>query len=126
MWVFLDNSFVSAVEHNDDPSLLVVRARIAGDLERFFGVDVSAERHENRDYLFRAIVSKAKFANALSKHALEISYGNFKSNISHDDSNRYDAYNGVWSVMNDLQGRLYGVGRYVSRKYLARQARVDA
>jgi len=126
MWIFLNNAFVSAVQHNDDPDLLVVRARVEGDLERFFvhwGPVLSVERHEDRDYLFRTIVPKETFARSLGWHVSETDYGNFKDSIGTGDDDphegpRHDAYLRVWSAMNWLQGKLHGAGRYVGQKYV--------
>lgn len=116
MWVFCNDSFVSAVQHLDDPNLLVVRARVEGDLERFFerwgGPKVEVERHEDRDYLFRTIVSKEQFATEMRWHIGGIDYPNFKDSIAANQQERHIAYLRVWAVMNDLQNMLYGVGAY--------------
>lgn len=106
MWVFLNDAFVSAVEHKDDDRLLVVRARVEGDLERFFrGMNVDVQRHEDRDYLFRTIVPKPDFARRLSTHAEEIDYPNFKGSIASEDIDRHESYLSVWAVMSHLQRR---------------------
>jgi len=104
MWVFLNDAFVSAVEHKDDRRLLVVRARVEGDLERFFtGMDVEVQRHDDRDYLFRTIVTKEDFARRLSARAELIDYPNFKSSVAARDIGRHEAYLRVWVVMAGLQ-----------------------
>lgn len=132
MWIFLNNAFISAVQHNDDPNLLVVRARVEGDLERVFeplygkeALDVNGikvERHEDRDYLFRVVVTKNQFASAMHWHASQIDYGNFKDSI--EDHDYHNACSRVWSVMNGLQEIKHGVGKYIYRKTgLGRQAR---
>ena len=36
MWVFLNNAFLSIVEHRENQNILLVRARIKGDIERVF------------------------------------------------------------------------------------------
>ncbi|HET7708953.1 MAG TPA: hypothetical protein VFK50_05385 [Sphingomicrobium sp.] len=106
MWVYLNDAFVSAVEHKDDHQLLVVRARVEGDLERFFrGMNINVQRHEDRDYLFRTIVTKQTFARQLSAFAEAIDYPNFKGSIASSDHDRHDAYLRVWSVMANLQYR---------------------
>jgi hypothetical protein len=120
MWVFLNNAFVSAVEYRDDPSLLVVRARVEGDLERFFShwtVKPEVDRTEDADYLFRMVVSKDEFAEAVAQHVHNIDYDNFKDSIADSDDDRHDAYMGVWTVMMRLQDKLHGVGKYVFGKF---------
>ena len=113
MWIFLNNAFVSAVQHNDDPELLVVRARVEGHLERFFGPGIDVERHPERDYLFRTVVSKLMFEMVLSDHAAKIDYGNFKDSIGFEDNAYHHACHDVWSDMNRLQGKVHNAGAYV-------------
>lgn len=106
MWVFLNDAFVSAVEHKDDDRLLVVRARVEGDLERFFrGLNIDVQRHEDRDYLFRTIIPKEDFARQLSAHAEKIDYPNFKGSMAPEEFDRHEAYLRVWGVMAHLQRR---------------------
>lgn len=113
MWICLNNAFVSAVEHNSDPTLLVVRARVSGHLEAFFdgtipAAELNVEVHPERDYLYRTIVRRHAFADALSHHAVNsIDYGNFKDSVENDAL--HDAYSRVWGVMLGLQDR----GKYV-------------
>lgn len=107
MWVFRNNSFVSAVEDRADGSLLKVRARVKGDLEAFFeGVaEVEVERTPEADYLFRTTVTKVVFAEALTHAALGIDYPNFKDSIPKTKvgDRRHDAYMRVWTAMMSLQ-----------------------
>jgi hypothetical protein len=117
VWVFLNNAFVSAVQHRDNADLLVVRARVEGDLERFFAEDqnLKVERTEDADYLFRTTIRKNLFAAALLNRMTEIDYANFKDSIALEDADRHGAYLRVWQAMNNLQGLLYGVGAYVKK-----------
>jgi hypothetical protein len=106
MWVFLNDAFVSALEHKDDDRLLVVRARVEGDLERFFrGTSVDVQKHEDRDYLFRTVIPKKDFARQLSAYAEKINYPNFKGSIASEELDRHEAYLRVWGVMAHLQWR---------------------
>jgi hypothetical protein len=106
MWIFTNNAFVSAVRHRSEPGGLMVRARLRGDLERFF--DASADvlgvkETRDADYRFRCTVSDAVFATALMQSAAAIDYPNFKSSIGSDDQHRHDAYMDVWSAMHTAQ-----------------------
>lgn len=107
MWICLNNAFVSAVEHNDDPLLLVVRARVDGHLETFFAgvvpvAELKVEIHPERDYLYRTIVRRHVFAAALAHHVVSgITYGNFKNSVK--DDALHDAYSHVWLTMLQLQ-----------------------
>ncbi|WP_295581409.1 hypothetical protein [uncultured Lamprocystis sp.] len=100
MWVFLSDAFLSIVAHRDRPDDLLVRARIAGDLERVFpGYPV--EITPDADYRFRAVIPRTQVAQALADQATTIDYRNFKGSVR--DSDRHDAYMQVWHVMRQAQ-----------------------
>ena len=77
MWVFLSDAMLSIVEHRGDASLMIVRARIPGDIERVFP-DVEVSETPNADYRFRASIGREKVATALSSAIENIDYDNFK------------------------------------------------
>lgn len=107
MWVFLNNAFVSAVQHRANPKTLVVRARLPGDLERLFpDLADHVERTPRADYLFRVNVPKARFAKMLKAQVDAIDYDNFKGSVP--DKFRHDTYMGVWSVMWRAQSQVSG------------------
>ncbi len=102
MWIFTSNSFLSVVEHDQDPGLLHVRGRIAGDIEAVFpGADVIET--PSADYRFRTSLPREKVAEAVGRLAREIDYGNFKNSVS--DADRRDDYIKVWEVMWNAQRR---------------------
>jgi hypothetical protein len=96
MWVFLSGSFLSIVEHNADPSLLLVRARIRYDIEQVFPGTQVVETPD-ADYRFRVVVLRSAVARVISEEVLRINYGNFKDSVR--EQARRDVYSGVWSVM---------------------------
>lgn len=108
MWVFTSIGYYSVIEHRKDPKLLLVRARVKGDLEKFrdkylsnLGEITITPTH---DYPYRALAWKVEFAEAMKKIALDISYPNFKSEVSKKQGNhRHDLYMKVWSVMRDAE-----------------------
>lgn len=113
MWVFLNDAFVSAVQHRSDPGLLVVRARFAQDLNRLFP-KAKVTSSDATDYRFRVIVKREEFAQVMFDRAMSIDYGNFKDSVP--EKWRHDVYAGVWSVMWRAQSeRLQGAGRMRSR-----------
>jgi len=100
MWIFLNDAFISAVQHRDDSDTLVVRARRREDLERTFpGEPITVS--ETSDYRYRVFVSKADFARVMIDKIEAIDYANFKNSVTEDD--RHDAYAGVWRVMYGFQ-----------------------
>lgn len=102
MWIFLNDAFISAVQHRDDPDQLVVRARRREDLERTFpGEPISVS--ETSDYRYRVFVSKADFARVIIEKIAGIDYPNFKNSVAEHD--RHDHYARVWGVMYGFQER---------------------
>lgn len=108
MWVFLNDAMFSFVQDRKDKKKLVCRARVRGDIEKVFpGADV--KETIDSDYRFRAWLDRDVVAVAMTQEVGRIDYENFKGSIAPDDKDRHDAYLGVWSAMNRLQEKLYGV-----------------
>ena len=110
MWIFLNNAMLSIVDpkgtyeggQGTKGGPLLVRARIAGDIEAVFpGAKVA--KTPGRDYLFRATVSRREVAEAMFNAVADIDYTNFKGSVP--EKGRHDAYMGVWGVMNREQER---------------------
>lgn len=96
MWVFLSNSFLSIVEHLEEPSLLHVRARFRGDIEQVFP-NVDVIETPQADYRFRTSLPRERVAEALARYAKAIDYTNFKDSVT--ETPRKDAYIKVWESM---------------------------
>jgi hypothetical protein len=103
MWVFLNDAFLSVVQHRDRPGTLLVRSRIEGDIERAIpGADVFTD--DTADYMYRAMVSRECFKDAMASAVDRITYGNFKDSIHRADHERKSAYLSVWSAMAQAFG----------------------
>lgn len=100
MWIFLNNAFLSIVEYRDDNQLLMVRARLAGDIEQVFP-DYEVKKTPNADYLYRAVIEKAVVSDAIAQSIQAINYDNFKNSVPNHQ--RHDAYLDVWTTMSQLQ-----------------------
>lgn len=96
MWVFLSGSMLSIVQHRDHSQVLMVRARLRGDIERVFP-DHDVVETPDADYRFRATVRRDVVAEAIKAQVMAISYPNFKGSVQ--ESERHDAYMDVWGVM---------------------------
>lgn len=96
MWICLNDGFVSAVQHNDDCDLLVVRARNRNHLVSIFGADASISESSTSDYRYRVIESKREFAKIVSERIMQIDYGNFKNSVADDDL--HDLYADFWTL----------------------------
>ncbi len=102
MWIFTSKSFLSIVEHMDEPSLLHVRARFPGDIEEIFPqADVVETPHG--DYRFRTSLPREEISEALTRYVTDIHYDNFKNSVH--EPNRKGAYIKVWEAMSSAQER---------------------
>lgn len=105
MWIFLNDAMLSIVEDRNDPDMLLVRARVKGDILRAFAGDRGPRIRERKtpkaDYLFRARISRARVARAMHRRIVGIDYDNFKNSVQADD--RHDAYLRVWGAMHTFQ-----------------------
>lgn len=83
MWIVMNKSFVSIVQHHSRPDSLVVRGRFPGDVARFLGVSeaMELETPEN-DYRYRVVVSRRRVAEALVRASESVDYPNFKDSIT--------------------------------------------
>jgi hypothetical protein len=129
MWVFLNNAFVSIVEDRDEADLLWVRARVQGDLERFFKpiprewrANLVVDTTPEADYLFRSCVPRAWVRAALSSALDGVDYDNFKGSIPKNKMGdvRHTFYMRVWNAMMAYQKSLRprsGYWQPLSKRY---------
>ena len=110
MWIFCKHGFISAVQHRDYPHLILLRARVKGDLENFIKANrlthnEPIEETPDADYRYRVVVGNALFARAMSNEIHHINYPNFKDSV-YEGSPRDEAYAQVWMTMADLQEQM--------------------
>lgn len=103
MWVSLNTGFLSVVQLNEDPRLLLVRARRRIDLERIFGASVKMEETPERDYRWRTVVDRAALKRVLAAYIDGIDYPNFKNSTKDEDL--HDLYLDMWHAHNRYQRR---------------------
>ena len=102
MWICLNQAFLSIVASDQDPAVLMVRARRAGDIEAVFSDQFEVVSIPGRDYAFRAFIPRANVARVIGEHLARIDYPNFKNSVR--DPHLHKAYANIWRVMADLQG----------------------
>lgn len=117
MWVCLNDAFLSIVqppeaERGGADDLLLVRARLRGDIERIFP-KARVKRTEDRDYLFRAYIPRERVADAMAAEVRRIHYDNFKNSVP--DNDRHDAYAECWGAMFRFQRKRAGASRRRAR-----------
>ena len=114
MWMFCKSGMFSAVKHNAKAGVMLVRARLEGDLERLFKAHGMSDKYKvveipNSDYRFRVEMDTADWVRCATEEAEDIDYTNFK-NAVHDGTVRDAAYMGCWSAMYDAQSKQkYGI-----------------
>ena len=100
MWIYLNNSFLSIVENDQDSSLMHVRARARGDIEAVFPL-AKVKHTPQGDYKYRTDIKREIVATALHNSIMNIDYTNFKNSV--EDHVRHDVYLSTWSAAHGLQ-----------------------
>ena len=102
MLIFTRNAFLSIVDHPQDDRFLVVRGRIAGDIETLFP-EAEVFEKPGADFRFQASVTRDRVAHRVMTLVKDIHYETFESSI--EDGDRRQAYIQVWSAMYEEQAR---------------------
>ena len=101
MWVFTQDGFISAVDNNQVPGKLAVRARDKASLDLLS--TMSGEeivQLENTDYPYRVFVTKEQFSDFLLAQVEDLDYGNFKNRVYDTRGKAYSyACGRVWEAM---------------------------
>jgi hypothetical protein len=112
MWLFTTVGFFSVVRKPVAPGapagMLVVRARVPGDLEalreKYMPELQGTFYTPDGDYKYRAAITHTDFAAGLAKIALDIDYDNFKTEVSiRQGYDRAHVYMGVWKAAFELE-----------------------
>lgn len=104
MWTMTSIGFFSAVENQNNPGELIVRARNSEDIMNLADMlDTDYEFTIANDYPYRIYCDKKKWANVLAHLAETIDYPNFKNTIA--DPVRHEAYGSVWFDMQMIDDR---------------------
>ena len=107
MWIMLDTGFISIVEHNDNPDVLLVRARVREDIALTFGDDIEIEEMPGADYLYRASVDREEVAELIWHKVMSLDYTSHAKDVALKRSSpaegRRAAYYDTWSAMGRMQ-----------------------
>ena len=102
MWIYTTDGFYSVVQKDWG---LMVRSRVKGDLEKLFPKKM--HRHiiqtPDADYLYRILVGRDEFEEAMIKAMRRINYPNFKDAVHEKDKRRVAYYTRVWATMYQMQ-----------------------
>lgn len=100
MWIFLSHSFLSIVAVKGQPDVLLVRARISGDIEYVFP-EAEVLTDLGSDYKYRAFLPRKLVAETMAIEVNNIDYTNFKKSVN--PYNRELAYFDIYARMLDYQ-----------------------
>lgn len=100
MWFFGSESFLSVVQHKQNPAILVVRSRRPGHIQKMFPT-ANVETLDGRDYQFRAELPREVVAQRMQQYVMEMTATNFKDSVK--DKIYHDACYGVWHCMERIQ-----------------------
>lgn len=105
MWVFTQHGFISAVQHFDKKSAVVVRARDKKALARIAELyDLEIKNTPENDYPYRVLASREQFARYLMDEVAALNYTNFKDRLHYSrGDNYYYAASQVWDTMHDVE-----------------------
>jgi hypothetical protein len=114
MWLFTKVGFFSVVLETyktKGTPRLVVRARVKADLDALRATYAprlgETVQEPNRDYPYRAFITKKALAGVLERVVEDIDYGNFKNTVRQaQGSAREHLYHEVWAVMNGAEQKL--------------------
>ncbi len=100
MWVFARDGLLSIVQQRDDPSKLMVRGRVKGDIERYFP-KANVICTPDGDYLYRTTVYRDEVGVAIARIVGDINYDKFKPAVT--DKRREMAYLECFMALEDMQ-----------------------
>lgn len=100
MWLFSQRGFFSIVQHRDKPHILIVKARMRGDIEKYWP-DAVIERNEDFDYLYRTELYRHQVEPVILKMVQDVNYASFKGSL--EDKRRYIWHVQVWEILCLMQ-----------------------
>lgn len=129
MWTATTRGFFSAVQHNTDPSLLVVRTRDHADATTLrdwyaaWQTDMARIQHaltgkpaavegpaptittyEWSDYPWRVIMPRSAWGAFMAESVEDLDYGNFKDAVkARQGADRAGVYSNVWAALLRLE-----------------------
>ena len=114
MWTITTRGFYSAVQHRDDPTRLLIRARCEEDIRALKDLlpDASPFALRRSDYEWRLECSAVEWGVALAQMALEVDYDNFKNAVKREQGQeRASIYMRCWSALLGIERK----GRYAAK-----------
>jgi len=96
MWLGHSDGWLSIVEHRDDSTLLLVRARKESHITSIWG-DIDVTHMPDADYPYRVNLDREVVKDGLCEYIERIDYDNFKNSVK--ERRLKDAFEHIWAVM---------------------------
>ena len=96
MWIAWNDAFLSIVVDKNNSDRLWVRARRRIDLENVVGRSAEILETPERDYRFRASLSRPQLKELVCDRIDRLDYGNFKDSVRNEDL--HDLYAKMWEL----------------------------
>lgn len=122
MWTFFeDGTFFSAVNHRDEPGMMLIRPRDRNSAEKYAefcekmrGAQTPIMETSKADYQYRVMSTKTEWAGYMAKQVAASQATNFKDevakNIGYREGGAFlNALHDVWHVMYTYQDRAENV-----------------
>jgi len=103
VWIYTVSGFYSIVEDRDDPDLLLVRARVKGDIQRLWP-QAEVAFTPDHDYAYRCLLPRRIVGHAVSEAIKKVGYHSYKDAVR--DKRRSIDYLKVWTAMVEMQSVL--------------------
>lgn len=112
MWLFSVDGFYSAVQHKDDPNLIMVRCRAKEHADKLVQALPEAppelvETPPPADYRWRVTITREQWVYFAARCAAEVAYYNFKNTTSKEKHppGYMSALHGIWSDLLSVQDK---------------------
>ena len=102
MWIFLKDAFFSITRAPEQGTLLLVRARFRGDIERCFP-EADVFEDSGTDYRYRTLVPHKHLLEALNSKLQEIDYADFCGSVHASEKRRGETYKMVLEALRNSQ-----------------------
>jgi hypothetical protein len=104
LWLCFNNAFVSVTRDDNNPARVMVRARNPDHLKALLGPEVNIRVTPDSDYHYRTFVDRKVWADLVSRHIMDIDYGNFKASVV--DTDLHDMYIDFWNAHYEYQSQI--------------------
>lgn len=94
MWLCFNDAFLSVVQLDQDPKVLMVRARSHKHLQNVFGNVHKIHITPENDYRYRIYINRQELMSILEARVWNLNYSNFKDSVQ--ENKLHNMYTEFW------------------------------